>query len=163
MKRPGPPKTPTKLAALRGFPGHQRRNKREPQPSTLQSIDPPARIADDPVAVEEWHARAAEYVRIGTLTVVSAPALARACRWLSVYRDADAQLAKGMTITTKNNGEQVSPFVGIALKAHAAADAILSRFGETPADLTRIVAPEPEAPEDPMEKLLRDRESRRSA
>lgn len=155
--RTGPPKTPTRLAALRGNPGKRPVNQQEPKPRPA-SDDCPTWIADDPVARETWDELAPELVRLGLLTALDRQALAGGCRWWSVYRRADAALSGTLTAETRSNGETARPEVAIALKAFSAAMTIFGRFGVTPSERTRLVSPEPDAPDDPLERLLRERE-----
>ena len=161
MKRPtGRPPIPTALNRLRGFPGHQARNRREPEPLPA-SADCPKSIADDAIARETWDELAPELIRLNLLTTIDRPVLASACRWWAVYRRADATLGGDAVYISRNNGRQALPEVLIALRAWKAATDVFDRFGVTPSSRTRLAPPAPHVHEDSSETLLRKFETAR--
>ena len=66
---------PTNVHALHGNPGKRPASKREPQP-TPGIPKPPARIAENPIALAYWEERAAELSAMKVLTLADCAALA---------------------------------------------------------------------------------------
>jgi P27 family predicted phage terminase small subunit len=151
MARPGPPRTPSALNALRGNPGKRATNAEEPRPEALASIAPPAWLKA--IGRETWHELAPELHRLGLLTVIDRQALAAGCRWWAIYRTADQKLRRGLVMQTPSGYRQAAPEVAIAHAAFKAAMEIFSRFGVTPSERTRLHSPQPKdaAPDGPGE------------
>lgn len=164
----GPPKTPSALNALRGNPGKRAVNTDEPKPSTDVSITAPLWLKAE--ARDIWNGLAPELHRLGILSVLDVQALAGGCRWWAIYRKADAALRRGLTAKSPSNGRQAAPEIAIAHKAFDTAMSVFSRFGITPAERTRLHAPQPkempdggaasDVPTDPHDQLAERRRAR---
>lgn len=155
-RRSGPPPQPTKIRILHGDPGKRGINRGEPKPDAA-STTPPGWL--DRAAREVWNELAPELHRLGLLTKLDRQALASACRWWALYRKADATLRRGgagggLTMKTPSNGRQAAPEVQIALKSHDAAMRVFERFGVTPSERTKLVAPGTHGEGDDDEHLL---------
>ena len=142
-RRPGPPKTPSALADLRGHPGHRALNTDEPKPDTADSTGAPRWLEGDARAV--WDELAPELHRLGLLTKLDTSALAGACWWWAVFRKSARSLRRGLVAVTPANGKQARPEVAIAHKAYTAAMDVFGRFGVTPSDRTKLHAPTPQS------------------
>ena len=152
MGRRGPRKTPTALAALRGFPGKQRKS-REPEPATppVAARKPPAWL--DREARAEWRRLEPELSRLGLLTLLDLTKFAAYCRWYARWRDYEARLEvlrhqdpPGDIISTAST---VKPHVLVAMAKHAAEmmTRLGSHFGLSPSDRTGVGLPlDPTAP-----------------
>jgi P27 family predicted phage terminase small subunit len=158
-------------SALRNLHGksHHALNREEPKPADVASLDGPAWLTGN--AREIWDALAPELHRLGLLTLVDVPAFAGACRWWSIYLQADRAIKRhGITATMKTSGRQApAPAVQIALQAFDAAMKVFTKFGLTPSDRAHLHAPQPkgvtagespEAPKDPHDELARRRAAR---
>jgi P27 family predicted phage terminase small subunit len=136
---PGPPRTPTVLALIKGDPGHRAktRAKREPKPPPT-SRTPPKKLRTDPEALATWRAEAPTQIALGTLTKGSRLAFTLCCATISDYWQARTVVeTDGLTIVAKQ-GEIPHPAVGIMRAARRDALLFLREFGMTPAALSRV-------------------------
>lgn len=139
------PRTPTALAALRGFPGHRPQNRQEPQPAPA-ALAPP--VALDPPAQRIWDRHAGELVRLGVLTQADTTIFASACR-LQAMGDQYATDVEGvLAAPPKTKGarrHRVPPSLWVAIKCWDKAAALFGRFGMTPADRAKLHVTESDA------------------
>lgn len=159
---PGPPRKPTKLKLIEGNPGHQRLNKREPQPIVPPSIpEPPEFLSAE--AKAEWHRRAPELYRLGVFTGVDIAPLAAYCqaygRWvkaeiaLAEMSRVDTSMFGGMMMRTANGNHIQNPILGVAVRALEQMTRLAAEFGMTPASRSRINLPD-EPDGNPLAQLL---------
>lgn len=138
----GPPPKPTALKILAGNPGKRRLNRDEPAGIPLDPATPPE--APDWIGSygqELWKRQAALDIRRGVLTRDKLPAYEALCEAYDLYRTASAELAKGLTHETPNNGTSVRPEVTVRKQAFADFKALLLEFGWTAAAASRIAVP----------------------
>lgn len=82
MGRRGPPKTPTKLKLLRGFPGGKKTiPKGEPLPEVLHGTTPPADMTDEGKAI--WRELAPKLEDLGLFTTLDGFAFRRYCELMA--------------------------------------------------------------------------------
>ena len=137
----GPPPTPTALAALRGFPGHRKRNTREPTPAPLADLTPPLKL--DIETTGAWNRLAPIFAKLGMLTEADVPF---------------AQLCRGEVLLDRlwERGDEAG-----YLKAFSALRPLWAEFGATPASRSRIAAAsDPDDGTDPIARLLAKRARR---
>jgi len=142
----GPKPIPTQLKVLRGNPGHQVLNLREPKPAKPSKVPgPPSFLMD--YAAEEWREVSTELHRLGLLTVVDGKVLAAYCQAYGRWRKAEealAQMAKtdpltgAMVVRTHNGNHVQNPIVITAQKAAKDMVRFASEFGFSPAARSRI-------------------------
>lgn len=159
MGRRGPPRTPTKILALRDSTQVWKR-KREPQPPAEK---PPCPAWLDPDARKMWRTITPELARIGILARIDQNALARYCHLWVRWRAEEMRLTtEGMDITTYNADGQlmsIQPSPAVA-RASNLADKLLKleqQFGMTPSARAslRVEAPVTHADQDPKAKFFR--------
>jgi len=141
---PGPARKPTKLKLLEGNRGHQRLNRREPEPTEGIPTRPEWLL---PEAKREWRRVTVELSRLGLLTLVDRSALASYCQWWARYIEYDKVLTeKGsvMQIETNAGGiyEQQRPEFSLAIKSFEKAMSLSARFGFDPSSRSRIMVPQ---------------------
>jgi len=141
----GPPPIPTKLKQLRGNPGKQALNKREPQPQAVTPTRPGWLLVE---AKREWSRIVPELRAMGLLTRVDRAALCNYCQWWARWREAEETLTRDGIIFTTTNGYPVpSPAAAISQKAAQIMKSFLTEFGLTPASRSRVHLPEPKRDE----------------
>jgi len=125
---------------LRGNPRKRPINAREPTPTTLADLEPPAWL--DASAQAEWSRLAPMLGRLGVLTETDADALAAYCEAFTTWKQATARLRQfGMVVKrSKADGDLpvISPYVKIAHHAMQQMRAFLVEFGMTPSSRARI-------------------------
>jgi len=155
----GPPPKPTQLKLIRGNPGHQALNKREPRPS-LPSEPPEAPDILTGYARQEWDRIILELTRLRLVTAVDIHPLAAYCesykRWKTAVATLDEMaerdpVMRGQIVKTQSGGAAPNPIVLIADKAARDMVRFASEFGLTPAARSRISV----EPDDPSEKFSR--------
>jgi P27 family predicted phage terminase small subunit len=148
----GPPPVPTKLKQLRGNPGHQKVNKREPQPKPCIPTRPEWML---PEAKREWNRIVPELAALGLISVLDRGAVAGGCQMWAMYVQAVKDIAdNGTTFTitsvkktakstvTTAGYEGPRPAVAMMMKSWQQYLAFCARFGLTPADRSRLSVPE---------------------
>jgi P27 family predicted phage terminase small subunit len=140
--------TPTHLKLLRGNPGHQVINLREPQPVKPPDIpEPPEYLVG--YAAAEWRRFAPEAYRLGLLTSADIHTFASYCYAYSAWRLAIEALQKmtdrdpvtsGLMIKTKNGAAIQNPLFLTAKQAASDMVRYAAEFGLTPAARSRITA-----------------------
>jgi P27 family predicted phage terminase small subunit len=157
----GPPAKPTHLKLLRGNPGHQVLNKREPRPG-LPAKPPPAPEELTGYARQEWDRIIVELYRLKLVTTVDIHPLAAYCesykRWKTAIRTLDEMaerdpVLRGQMVKTQSGGAAPNPIVQIADKAARDMVRFAGEFGLTPAARSRISV-EPDDPSDKFRGLL---------
>jgi P27 family predicted phage terminase small subunit len=146
----GPPAKPTHLKLLRGNPGHQVLNKREPRPALPDKPPPPPDTLSG-YAREEWDRIVVEAFRLKLVTALDINPLAAYCdayeRWRTA-RETIAGMAQrdeimhGLIVKTQSGGAAPNPLVLIAQSAARDMVRFASEFGLTPAARSRISAGE---------------------
>lgn len=155
---PGPPKTPTHLALVKGNPSKRAVNKKEPKPP---SGVPPIPKHFDKMG-KYWFKRIGEELdAVGVMTTLDGKALELLIEAYTEYRQhCDVLAEEGYTYKTVSaTGEDI-------VKAHPAAvmksdawkriRAMLTEFGMTPASRSKVGAKGP-AEADPLEEFLKKR------
>lgn len=155
---PGPPKTPTHLALVKGNPSKRTTNKAEPKPA---SGVPPVPKHFDKMG-KYWFKRIGEELdAVGVMTTLDGKALELLIEAYTEYRQhCDVLAEEGYTYKTISaTGEDI-------VKAHPAAvmksdawkriRAMLGEFGMTPASRSKVGAKGP-AEADPLEEFLKKR------
>jgi P27 family predicted phage terminase small subunit len=155
---PGPPKTPTHLALVKGNPSKRAVNKKEPKPP---SGVPPIPKHFDKMG-KYWFKRIGEELdAVGVMTTLDGKALELLIEAYTEYRQhCDVLAEEGYTYKTVSaTGEEI-------VKAHPAAvmksdawkriRAMLAEFGMTPASRSKVGAKGP-AEADPLEEFLKKR------
>lgn len=155
---PGPPKTPTHLALVKGNPSKRAVNKKEPKP---KSGVPPIPKHLDKMG-KYWFKRIGEELdAVGVMTTLDGKALELLIEAYTEYRQhCDVLTEEGYTYKTVSaTGENI-------VKAHPAAvmksdawkriRAMLSEFGMTPASRSKVGASGP-SEADPLEEFLKKR------
>lgn len=155
---PGPPKTPTHLALVKGNPSKRALNKKEPKPP---SGVPPIPKHFDKMG-KYWFKRIGEELdAVGVMTTLDGKALELLIEAYTEYRQHCDVLAEEVYTykTVSATGEEI-------VKAHPAAvmksdawkriRAMLAEFGMTPASRSKVGAKGP-AETDPLEEFLKKR------
>ena len=164
--KPGPPKTPTALALLRGNPGRRALLPDEPEPPLAKDQPPPGLTK---AALAIWEARVPGLVACALIAWVDVGHVARACR---LEAKANQLLRRGLAhpLSGRRIGRppsdqskvekpaavdlRQSQELTTALTLFAAADQIWYRLGITPSERTRLRSRGPEGPADPLGKHL---------
>ena len=155
---PGPPKTPTHLALVKGNPSKRAVNKKEPKPPS--GVPPVPKHLDK--MGKYWFKRIGEELdAVGVMTTLDGKALELLIEAYTEYRQhCDVLTEEGYTYKTVSaTGEDI-------VKAHPAAvmksdawkriRAMLSEFGMTPASRSKVGASRP-SEADPLEEFLKKR------
>ena len=157
MGKPGRKPIPTKLKLLKGNPGKQKLNKREPQPKLGIPAKPKWLL---PAAAKEWDLVVPTLEQLGLLAVVDGPCLAGYCQSYARYIEAQQFLDKyGSSYDVLDKLGALShvgqyPQVTIAKNEAHAMRMFASEFGFTPASRSRIEIPDKVEPADPFEAFL---------
>jgi len=152
----GPKPHPTALKVLRGNPGQRRLPENEPQISRADpSFDePPAAIADDPVASEEWR-RVAPMLRMcGIATNGERGSLLILCQQWSRYLEAHGKMrALGMIVKKPSGIPVINPYLQVENAALDKCLRLWQELGLTPSARARLSAiPAKEFPTAEMNK-----------
>ena len=135
--KPGPPRTPTALALVRGNPG-KRSKTAEPKPAAARPPPPP----DLPeIAAEEWRRVVDRLADLGLMSDIDVGALTAYCdafgEWVSARRIFAALSAAnpktgGFMVRTPNGSVQIAPLVSIIRSARTDMVRFAAEFGMTP-------------------------------
>lgn len=143
MSKPGPAPIPTRLKVLRGNPGHQRLNRREPKPPP---VAPRCPAWLDKLARREWRRIVPVLDKLGLLTHADMSALAGYCQSYSRWQQAEEQIdSKGLTIEESRVHYSIvkaNPAVAIAQKERQLMLSFGARLGLSPSDRGRLTLPE---------------------
>jgi P27 family predicted phage terminase small subunit len=136
----GPSPQPTALKVLRGNPGHQRLNRREPKP---RPVAPKCPAWLDHDAKREWRRILPELDRVGLLTSVDMAALAGYCQAFSRWKEAERVLTEeGLVFSTEKGYLVPRPEVAIAKTYLGFVKTFCAEFGLTPSSRGRMTLPE---------------------
>ena len=136
MGKRGPKPKPTALKLVRGNPGKQKINKREPKPGPGIPTCPKHLTTD---AKTEWKRVTKLLLKNGLLTHLDRPMLAAYCQAWARWIDAEKKMAThGPIITTPNGSVQFSPFLNLANKAMKQLKEFGAVFGMSPADRVNL-------------------------
>ena len=129
---------PTAIKVLAGNPGRRPVNKAEPRfhvPERTPS--PPAFLSDS--AAEVWRDLGKLLRDAGLFTVVDRYALAMFCAVTARWMEAERKLQQaGPVITSDAGGMYQNPWLHVANKAWGQMRQMLSEFGLTPAERSRL-------------------------
>ena len=129
---------PTAIKVLAGNPGRRPVNQAEPRfhvPERTPS--PPAFLSDS--AAEVWRDLGKLLRDAGLFTVVDRYALAMFCAVAARWMEAERKLQQaGAVITSEAGGMYQNPWLHVANKAWGQMRQMLSEFGLTPAERSRL-------------------------
>lgn len=129
--KPGPRKTPTALALVRGNPGRRALPKNEPKPPVARP-DAPDFLSD--VAKAEWARVCPLLADLGLMTHIDVAVLAAYCSAYSDLLDAMEKQRGRTTVIKTHNGNWVqSPFVSMIRQARLDMIRFGAELGMTPA------------------------------
>ena len=148
----GRPRKPTKLKIVQGNPGKRKLPENEPQP-TLGIPTRPGWLS--PEAKREWNRVVAELDAIGLLATVDRALLTAYCECWGQYVDAVKALRKAGSMTFETDKGYIAqrPEIGIAKAMVEKMMQLSTRFGFTPSDRAKMVAPQVHE-EDPFAEFL---------
>jgi P27 family predicted phage terminase small subunit len=150
---PGPPKKPTAIKALEGFPGHQKKNHAEPKPP-VKLPAPPKHLSAE--AKKVWRRIGPKFAAMGVMAEVDEAAFSMLCESFAQWCDL-IEKAREHGPIIKVNGQPVSnPFLVRADKEAEKTRKLLAEFGGTPAARARLtVDGQTSTPADEIESFLR--------
>ncbi|MBD2705597.1 phage terminase small subunit P27 family [Spirosoma sp. BT702] len=152
------PRKPTVIKQLQGTAQPSRILQNEVKPQAVTMPTPPDWLSD--YAKDEWYTQTLEMESLGILSVMDLSMLAMYCQQVGIFRQAQEEMKdEELVVTTPNGALQPNPLLGIANKASDSALKIASQFGFTPSARTRIGANPTQKEEDPLEALLKRRNS----
>lgn len=136
---------PTRLKELEGNPGKRRLNTSELRPPVPAAM-PYAPKFVNAEAKREWNRMVSILLGMGLYTEVDHAALAMYCQAWGRWVDAEQKLKQtGMVLTSKETGVVYqNPYLSIANKAWAQMRQMLSEFGLSPAERSRLHTPTPD-------------------
>jgi P27 family predicted phage terminase small subunit len=156
--RSGRKPTPTALKLLRGNPGRRPLNENEPKPKAALP-KPPDHLS--PVAKQEWRRAGRLLQSMGLISDLDLAAFALYCTAWARWVEAEQALSTyGVMLKSPQGFPIQSPYLSVANRAMDQIRSLLSEFGMSPATRTRVSAMVPDDDDDPMERLLRQMESR---
>jgi len=147
---------PSAIKDLRGNPGKRALNKHEPKPPAPDRVPyAPRHLNDD--AKREWRRIIKVLLSLGLYTEVDYAALAMYCqawgRWIRAER---MVIEKGeVLLSTQTGNYYQNPWFHVANRAWDQMLKMLSRFGLSPADRTRLSVEQPEEQDELAELLFR--------
>ena len=134
----GPPPKPTALKKLAGNPGRRPLNEREPQPPVPEHTPYVPRHLNRE-GKREWRRIVKMLVDLGLYTVMDRAALAMYCQAWGRWVEAERELAKeGPVLTSSKGNLYQNPHLHVANKAWDQTRKMLSEFGLTPAERSRL-------------------------
>ena len=162
MAQRGRKPKPTKLKVHRGNPGRRKLPAHEPEPE--QGIpEPPDWLS--PVARQEWERVVPKLAEIGLLTKVDGFVLEAYCTCYAHWLQCEEAIDKiGMVYSPSSKRRskylQQVPHVTLAQKYLALARAFATELGLSPSARARPFPPREGDTDDPLERLLREKEDR---
>ena len=152
MPSPGRPPKPSAIKRLEGNPGRRALNDAEPQPDVAL---PPKPATLSPVAAAEWDVTGPLLVSLGVLTVADGQAFQAYCELRADWEAIGARLKDDPDpvyekITIDGSGQEhreLKPNPLYAMRDRVAGRLLMyfARFGMTPSDRSKIIAPKPVA------------------
>jgi P27 family predicted phage terminase small subunit len=131
------PPIPTKLRILRGNPGHQKINKREPQPKG-DLKEAPANFTAEQKAIWDY---AIQHAPAGLLKMLDGSVLEVWCVAHELHQKSQAEVQKvGMIVKAPNTGTPIqNPFLAVMNKQALIMLRAVDHLGFSPASRSRIV------------------------
>lgn len=149
----GRPRKPTILKIVKGTEKPSRVNPDEPKPDA--SI-PKAPHFLSKHGRQHWNEVAPLLCDMGLMSELYSPAFAMYCQHYGLFVKAQYMLRKkGETETTSNGNLIQSPWVGISNTAANNAKGLLSLFGLTPADISKVSGRKEKEKEDPKQRFFK--------
>jgi len=132
----GAPKTPTALKILRGNPGHQKLNTKEPKPQ-IDLAKPPSELSL--AAKRIWRDYGKQLVDLGLMTRIDEATFAAFCqtyaRWLEVntyLRDAP------LLLESAKGGLEINPAIKLLDQLQTAMMKAAGEFGLSPSSRSKV-------------------------
>src|SRR5262245_14806969 len=127
-------RVPVAIKVLRGNPGHQKLNTKQPRFSAASCPKTPAHLGK--LARDEWNRIAPELFVLGLLTSADVNLLAAYCVTYERWRTCEAKLAASgemeLTLLTTNGNVAWNPLVGMASSACRDLLKLSEQFGFSP-------------------------------
>lgn len=149
---PGPPRKPTSLKALEGFPGKQRRSPAEPKPAA-ELPDPPDHLSDEAKAL--WQRVGPKFAAMGVMAQVDELAFAMLCESYAAWADLIRRARRGETIVKVHGQSIPSPYLVRADREAEKVRRLLAEFGGSPAARARLTVEKPSTPADELQNFLK--------
>jgi P27 family predicted phage terminase small subunit len=149
---PGPPRKPTALKALEGFPGHQKKNPAEPKPA-VKLPEPPDHLSDK--AKDLWHRIGPKFAAMGVMAEVDELAFAMLCESYAAWADLIRRARKGRPIEKVHGQPVPNPYLVRADREAEKVRRLLAEFGGSPAARARLTVQNPSGPADELESFLK--------
>jgi P27 family predicted phage terminase small subunit len=141
----GRPRKPSAVKEAMGNPGKRASNKREPDPEYLADLTPPDWLPEGAKVI--WREEAPKFRKARLLTEIDVMAFADLCvaQWdfrravlKTGENDVKAKLREDEDGNVQEVGEHVSPWAIVKSMSSKRMNGLLSKFGATPADRSRV-------------------------
>ena len=124
------------------------------RPATeVESVTPPAHLAERPLAAAFWEAHAPTLSAEGRLRQIHAEAFAQLCHLFADVRELGRTIAAEGWITATDKGQAVSPVARLLRDSRRDFVTLAAKFGLTAADEARLPAAEIDHGEDEDDAL----------
>jgi len=135
-----PKPTPTKLRVLKGNPGKRALPQNEPEPEAIAADTPaPKELEGMPDAVWAWGDLLTRLCNMQVMTEADIPMLVMYCEAYADEKNAAAQMGEQGAVQVAQSGHaQVSAWYTVKKDAQAKRMKILSLFGLSPSDRTKV-------------------------
>ncbi len=147
MGRRGPLPDPTSERSSAG------RNTLARPATEVESVTPPAHLAERPLAAAFWEAHAPTLSSEGRLRQIHAEAFAQLCHLFADVRELGRTIAAEGWITATDKGQAVSPVARLLRDSRRDFVTLAAKFGLTAADEARLPAAEIDHAEDEDDAL----------
>ena len=142
MRRSGQQPVPTALKILRGNPGHQRIDPREPKIPTADLSEPTDLLDEN--GLKEWRRLLPILFPAGLATAADRAGLIGYCDLWSRWIELGRRLRSEGTVVTRKGIPAPSRYLGAYLEVFKQLRGCMAEFGLTPASRTRITVNVPE-------------------
>lgn len=143
---------PTKLKVLGGNPGKRPLNTQEPKPKSGRPMCPKHL---SPEARKAWRKLAKELEAVGLLSKLDGIALEMVCETYARWQDANEKVQKtGLMLKSPNGFPVINPCLSIANRCFDQLKSMLSEFGLSPAERSRLKIEKP-TEEDELEAFMK--------
>jgi P27 family predicted phage terminase small subunit len=119
----------------------------------VESVTPPAHLAERPLAAAFWEAHAPTLSAEGRLRQIHAEAFAQLCHLFADVRELGRTIAAEGWITATDKGQAVSPVARLLRDSRRDFVTLAAKFGLTAADEARLPAAEIDHGEDEDDAL----------
>lgn len=136
MGRRGPLPDPESARSADG------RNTLRRGPTGVESVTPPAHVADRPLASAFWEMHAPTLAAEGRLRQIHAEAFGQLCHLYADIRELGQRISEEGWITATDKGQAVSPVARLLRDSRRDFVTLSAKFGLTAADEARIPAVE---------------------